>query len=94
VYAELELDPEPVLMCGQLPPVCAVGRGAVEEGVVDGVVADDGIEPPWVAAHATPTPIVRAATATSRTVLIRAMGTSFRPIHRTPRTWANAQKRV
>jgi len=94
VYAELELDPEPVPMCGQLPPVCAAGRVAVEEGVLDGVVADDGIEPSWVAAQATPTPIVRAATATSRAILIRAMGTSFRPLHRTPRNWANAQNLV
>jgi len=94
VYAELELDPEPVPMWGQLPPVCAVGRVAVEEGVVDGVVADDGIEPSWVAAHATPTPIVRAATTTSSAILIRAMATSFRRLHRTPRTWVNAQNPV
>jgi len=67
-------------MCGQLPSCWAAGVGAVVDGVVAGG-CDDGIEPPRVAAQVTPTPIVRAATTTSSTILNRAMATSFRYAH-------------
>ena len=77
-YAELELDPESEPMFGQLALSCdLVGAGVVVDGaVVDGVVVD-GVVLPLAAAQVTPTPIVSAAMTTNRTILIRAIATSF-----------------
>jgi len=72
-------------MCGQLPSCTVVGVGAVVDGVVAGGCGD-GVELPRVAAQVTPTPIVRDATTTSRTILNRAMATSFRYGHQSTPT--------